>query len=204
MSMDDLNDPPAIRLFLFPYAGGSAAAYRTWREALPSWVLVQAVELPGHGSRLLEQPIDRLSPLISTLADELTPSLQKPFAFFGHSLGALLAFELSRRLRQDCGIEPECLFVSGRPAPRWPVPLVQLHQLPDDELRLELERLNGTPAEVLDNDEMMAIILRILRADLAISEKLRVRNRPASRGSHDRSWWSARSGSPRTVSRAVA
>src|ERR1700754_4806453 len=93
-----INPGASLRLFCFPYAGGSAAIYHAWQRHLPENVEVCAVELPGRGGRLKEKPFDRMAPLIDGLTDALLPFLDLPFAFFGHSMGSLLCFELARML----------------------------------------------------------------------------------------------------------
>jgi medium-chain acyl-[acyl-carrier-protein] hydrolase len=107
-----------IRLFCFPYPGAGAAAFRDWQARLPSAIEVCPVELPGRGSRLVEDPFDLLPGLCPALAADLLPRCDRPFSFFGHGAGALVAFELARQLRRDHGLLPDCLFVSARRAPR--------------------------------------------------------------------------------------
>jgi medium-chain acyl-[acyl-carrier-protein] hydrolase len=109
-------------------------------------------------------------PLVETLADVLLPYLDRPFAFFGHSLGALISFELTRQLRRQNGPGPVHLFVSGARAPHSPKSRFPLHDLPEPELLEALRRLNGTPQAVLEHKEMMEVMIPILRADFAVSE----------------------------------
>ena len=100
-----------FRLFCFPYAGGGASFFRAWPERLPPDIEVCAIQLPGREDRLTETPFDRLSSLIDALADVLYPYLDFPFAFFGHSLGSLISFELTRWLRRQkapCPITVVC------------------------------------------------------------------------------------------------
>src|SRR5581483_5831846 len=101
-----------VRLFCFPYAGGGASIFRDWSGRLPGHVEVCPVQLPGRETRFRESAFTHVSPLVTTLAESLRPKLDRPFAFFGHSLGALVAFELSRRLLQDYELQPTHLFVS--------------------------------------------------------------------------------------------
>jgi medium-chain acyl-[acyl-carrier-protein] hydrolase len=159
-----------VRLFCFPYAGGGASVYRAWGDCLPGPVDVCAVQLPGRETRFREHPFARLPLLVEALAGALRPHLDRPFAFFGHSLGALVAFELSRRLQRDHGPRPVRLFVSGCGAPQTRVPGRAIHALPPAEFREELRRLNGTPADLLDNDELMDLMLPTLRADFGLCE----------------------------------
>src|SRR2546423_15412499 len=97
-----------VRLFCFPYAGGGASVFRAWADSLPSSVEVRPVQLPGRETRFREPAFTRLPPLVEALAESLRPYLDRPFAFFGHSLGALVAFELARRLHRKHDVQPVC------------------------------------------------------------------------------------------------
>jgi medium-chain acyl-[acyl-carrier-protein] hydrolase len=164
------NPQAEIRLFCFPYAGGGALPFRTWSNDLPSEIEVCAVQLPGRENRLNEPPIPRLSPLVQTLARVLLPSLDKPFAFFGHSMGALIGFELVRHLRSQKSPVPIHLFVSGCKAPQIPDTDSPLHDLPSSLLIEKLRSYNGTPEAVLQDHTMMQLLLPVIRADFAIIE----------------------------------
>jgi medium-chain acyl-[acyl-carrier-protein] hydrolase len=159
-----------LRLFCFPYAGGGVSIFRTWSDGLPADVEVCPIQLPGRGTRLMEPPFTRLSPLIQALAEALFPLLDMPFAFFGHSLGALVSFELARQLRRDCAVQPVRLFISADRAPQIPYRDPPIHSLPEGEFLVALRRLNGTPREVLDDQELRQIMLPLLRADFAVYE----------------------------------
>lgn len=159
-----------LRLFCFPYAGGGALIFRTWADGLPADVEVCPVQLPGRGTRLMEPLFTQLSPLIQALAQALLPLLDKPFAFFGHSLGALVSFELARQLRRQYGVQPVRLFVSASRAPQLPHRGLPIHTRSEGDFLAELRHLNGTPREVLDHEELMQISLPVLRADFAVYE----------------------------------
>jgi medium-chain acyl-[acyl-carrier-protein] hydrolase len=159
-----------LRLFCFPYAGSGASVFRTWPQGLPTDVEVCPVQLPGRGTRLMERPFSRLSPLVQALTHALYPLLDKPFAFFGHSLGALVSFEVARELRRQYGVHPVRLFVSSGHAPQIPRRGLPIHTLPEREFLEELRRLNGTPTELLAHRELMEIMLPVLRADFALYE----------------------------------
>jgi medium-chain acyl-[acyl-carrier-protein] hydrolase len=159
-----------LRLFCFPHAGASALIFRTWPDSLPADIEVCPIQLPGRGTRLMERPFTELPPLVEALAQALAPLLDMPFAFFGHSLGALVSFELLRRLRRQYGLHPACLLVSAAGAPQLPHRGSPIHALPDKEFLAELRRLNGTPSELLDHEELMKIMLPLLRADFAVYE----------------------------------
>lgn len=164
------NPQACLRLFCFHYAGAGASIFRTWSDQLPPDIEVCSVQLPGRESRLRETPFTSLLPLIHTLAPVLLPHLNLPFAFFGHSVGALLSFELARQLRRLNQPSPLYLFLSGRCAPQIPDPDPPIHQLPNADFIEELRHYNGTPEAVLQNTELMDWLLPILRADLAINE----------------------------------
>lgn len=164
------NPQARLRLFCFPYAGGGASAFHGWSNALPRGIQVCPVQLPGHENRLREPYFTRLMPLVQAVAQALTPYLDMPFAFFGHSLGALVSFELARQLGAERKLEPACLFVSGHAAPQIPDLHPPVHQLPDAGFLEQLRNFNGTPREVLQNSELMQILLPILRADFAMNE----------------------------------
>src|ERR1700674_5350722 len=164
-------DPDArLRLFCFPYAGAGALIFRSWSDALPSDVEVCPIQLPGRGTRLMERPFTQLTPLVEVLARALAPLLDMPFAFFGHSLGALVSFELALRIRREYGRHPVRLLVSAARAPQFPHRRSPIHALPEKEFLAELRRLNGTPGELLDHQELMEIMLPLLRADFAVYE----------------------------------
>lgn len=164
------NPQANLRLFCFPYAGGGALSFRTWPNGLPTTIEVCAVELPGRGTRMRLAPFTRLDPLVEAIAQALLPYLNKPFAFFGHSMGGLVSFELARLLRREYGLLPVQLFVSGRGAPQVPDLDPPIHALPEPAFLDELRRYNGTPEAVLENKELMQLLLPILRADFAVLE----------------------------------
>jgi medium-chain acyl-[acyl-carrier-protein] hydrolase len=164
------NSDASLRLFCFPYAGGSALNFRGWANQLPVTVELCPIELPGRGLRMKEKPFARMLPLMQAIAPSLLPYLNQPFAFFGHSMGALVGFELARLLRRAYGCSPSHLFVSGRRAPQVPDSDPPIHTLPNSEFLQELRRLNGTPEAVLQNDELMQLLLPTLRADFAVLE----------------------------------
>jgi len=164
------NAQAKLRLFCFHYAGGGAWSFRDWSGNLPSSVEVCSIELPGRGFRLAEAAFTSLDPLVRAIADALRPHLDKPFAFFGHSMGGLVSFEVARVLRTNQGLNPVHLFVSAHRAPQLPDPDPPIHNLPEPEFLDELRHLEGTPEEVLDNPELMQLLLPTLRADFTIVE----------------------------------
>lgn len=158
-----------LRLFCFPYAGGDASIFRAFSEFLPADVEVWPVQLPGRGSRFTEIPFSRMDDLIYAIEKELSPYLDIPYAFFGHSMGALISFELMCALRRVGHVlEPVRLFVSAHRAPQLPVLRPLIHHLPELALIEELRRLKGTPEEVLNNPELLKILFPLLRADFTL------------------------------------
>jgi medium-chain acyl-[acyl-carrier-protein] hydrolase len=157
-----------LRLFCFPYAGGGSSIFRAWSRRLGPQIEVAPALLPGRESRLREPAYTRLEPIIEALTDDIFTYLDKPFAFFGHSMGGIIGFELARCLRWKHGIEPHHLFISGRRAPQLPERDPRLHDLPEPEFMAEVERLNGTPKEVIAHAELRRIIVPLLRADFAV------------------------------------
>ena len=159
-----------LRLFCFPYSGAGANIFFQWPGILPPSLEVCAVQYPGRGTRMSEPPITRMPDLIDALAPLFPDFFGKPFAFFGHSLGAVAAFELARRLRSDYGMLPVHLIVSGHSAPQIPDRRPPIHALPDEAFIAELRKLNGTPEDILQNKELVALLIPILRADFELSE----------------------------------
>ncbi len=164
------NPRARLRLFCFPYAGGGATAFRSWQELLTRDAELCAVQLPGRETRIKEAPVARLSSLLRVLAPAMLPHLDRPFAFFGHSLGTLVSFELARRLRREYAVEPLQLFLSGRGAPQIPDDRRAIHALPEPEFREELRAMGGTPEGVLEHPELLRLIVPVLRADFAVCE----------------------------------
>lgn len=162
------------QVFCFPYAGGSARAYVPLKQALGQVADLHLVELPGRGARIRDRPVDRLTPLLDDLVPALLPHLDQPIVLFGHSLGALLAFETARLLRRRHGRVPARLIVSGHRAPHLPMREAEIHHLPDDAFVARLRELNGTPEEALRNADLMRMLLPALRADFTVSERYRL------------------------------
>jgi medium-chain acyl-[acyl-carrier-protein] hydrolase len=152
----------ALRLFCFPHAGGGAAAFHGWAERLPRGVVVVPMRPPRPNKP------DNMADLVSLLSDAMQPYLDEPFAFFGHSMGAIVAFELARLLRRRNQPAPRMLVASGARAPQFRRGHVPQPDPPEAEFVATLRRLEGTPREVLDNPNLMQLILPALREDAAI------------------------------------
>lgn len=165
-----LNPVAEYRLFCFPYAGGSAGAFRTWNRDLPPNIELCPVELPGRGTRFNEMPLTSMDELVKAIAAGILPLLDSPFAFYGHSMGAWVSFELTRWLRQECGLQPIHLFLSARRAPQMPAPHPPIHALPNAEFIEQIRLYNGMNPALLEDAEFMELILPVLRADFAVLE----------------------------------
>lgn len=161
---------PTLRLVCLPFAGGGANAYRPWAALMPPQLELYGCVLPGREHRIREAPLTRMSPLVMQLAVAIRELSDLPFALFGHSMGALLGFELLRELRRTGGPMPLHFFVSARSAPHLPSKRKPLHGLPTPLLLDELRRINGTPEAVLREPELLQLVLPILRADLEVLE----------------------------------
>jgi surfactin synthase thioesterase subunit len=175
------NPEADVRLFCFPYAGGGKVIYREWPTRLPENIEVNIIELPGRWPRLNEDAFTDCAALVRALKPNLLTYQDKPIAFFGHSMGALISFELARSLRREHSIEPVHLFVSGSAAPQFGGLKPRTYDLPEPEFIEELRRLNGTPKEVLANEELMQLIIPMLRADLAVCQTYEYVDEPAFR-----------------------
>ena len=163
-----------FRLFCFPYAGGGINAFRSWTKHLTDDIELCSIQLPGRDVRFSEAPFTEMSELVDQLARGLAPRFDRPYAFFGHSMGAIVAFELVRHVRREGLGLPVHLFVSARRAPTIPDPEPHCHELPDGEFVTQLvRRFDGIPRIVLENDELMNLVLPTLRADFKLLETYR-------------------------------
>jgi surfactin synthase thioesterase subunit len=159
-----------LRLFCVPYAGGGGSTYAAWPAGLPDDVEVCAIQLPGREGRYREPLFTDVRALTGPLCEGIAPLLDRPFALFGHSLGAAIAYEAALALVRGGGPAPAALFVSGHRAPHLPPHCRPIHHLPEGEFIDELRHLNGTPAEVFAGAELLALVLPQLRADFRMAE----------------------------------
>ncbi len=169
---------PALRLLCLPHAGGGASEFRDWRLAERLGAEIWAVQLPGRENRLAERPFRRISPLAAKLADELAPLMTGPFVVFGHSMGALLAFELTRSLRRAGRVLPSHMFLSGHRAPHLPPRQEPASQLPDDEFIARLEQMADGARSPMRDPELMRMLAPMVRADFELCERYRYRDEP--------------------------
>ncbi len=158
-----------LRLMCFAHAGGGPSFFRPWRELLPPDIEVCPVVLPGRESRRAELPYTRMEQLVPALFQALWPYAQQPFALFGHSLGAIVAYEIARCFSRN-GNPPQRLFVSGRRAPGAPAWHPPIFRLSDGDFLSAVNRLGGTPAAVLGQTDLLQLFLPALRADFELNE----------------------------------
>lgn len=161
-----------LRLLCWPYAGGRGALFRSWTAALPEDVELWAVQLPGRVPRLREPALVDARALVAQVGAALLPHLDRPFALFGHSMGALLAYETGLWLER-VGHPPVHVLVSAHRAPHLPLGNEPIHGLDDAAFVTRLAELGGTPPEILAHRELMDLMLPSLRADIELVETYR-------------------------------
>lgn len=160
-----------LRLFCFPCAGGMVSAYSRWATLLPAGVELCVIHLPGRGKRIAENPYVRLAQLLPVLTQALEPCLNIPFAFLGHSMGAVLGFEVARALRQRQLPGPMQLFCCSCPAPQLPIATPHIHPLPEQAFITELNRrYEAIPASIQQDRSILELFLPSLRADFTLLE----------------------------------
>jgi surfactin synthase thioesterase subunit/glycosyltransferase involved in cell wall biosynthesis len=157
--------PGQLRLFCFPHAAGGALQFRPWFDQLGACWAVTPAWLPGREARASEPAIDNMTGMVAALLENIRPWLDRPFALFGHSMGAGIAFELARALRREGLPAPVALIASGARAPQYRENYKPAPEPTDAEFTAELRRLEGLPAELLDNAQAMQLLLPALRAD---------------------------------------
>jgi surfactin synthase thioesterase subunit len=163
---------PRRRLFCIPFAGGGVAAFRGWSRGLPDDVELLVVQLPGRESRLREPPFDNIPDIVEAIGPMVADASELPYALFGHSMGALVAFELALALEAGTGRGPDHLFVSARRPPDEPEPDPLVHTLPDEAFVDELQRrYRAIPDAVRQEPELLALLLPTLRADIRAIER---------------------------------
>jgi len=160
-----------IKLFCLPYAGGSATIYHQWKKYLHHRIQLCPVELAGRGKRFSENCYDSLADAVCDIYQSIKPELNTAsYSFFGHSMGSILVYELVRKINALPHPRPVHLFLSGRYPPHIIKREKNYHQLPDDEFKSEIIKMGGTPPEVFEHHELLAIFLPLLRADYKIIE----------------------------------
>ena len=164
------NRSATLRLFCFPYGGGSGVIFRPWQAQLPNFVELYCLQLPGRSKRIKEPPLTHFREVVTEAAKALLPLTDRRFAFFGHSLGAVIGFEVARWLLSNEQRIPEILFVSGRRAPQIADDGESTQEMNDEQFIARLSELQGTPPELLADKEFLQFILPRLRADFKMIE----------------------------------
>ena len=167
------------RLFCLPFAGGGASAYRSWTTYFGPTLEVCPIQLPGREGRIFEPAFTAVDALVATLRKHLSPYLDRPYAFYGHSMGALVTFELAQAIARDDRLpNPERIFVAAHRAPQLPLQRSPLSDLPAEAFIEKLKQYGGFDQEILNNTEMMELILPTLRADFTLCESYQYKVRP--------------------------
>lgn len=159
-----------IQLFCFPYAGASASIFKSWQSFLPKHIEVVGIQYPGHGNRISEKPYSSSIDIVNELLNNIFNAQTKPFALFGHSMGAMIAFDLAKRLVTSSEQKPIHLFISGLAPPQLRKTKSFIKNRTRNELINFIEQLGGTHSEILSHKELMDIILPALKSDFQIAD----------------------------------
>lgn len=159
-----------LRLFCFPFAGGGATVYRSWQDKLPEEIEVRPICLPGREQRFGEAAFEAIDDAVAALFDAVHPMTTKPYAFFGYSMGGIIAHHLACRLMADGAPLPAHLFIAALRGPDMTATRRQLHSLPSDDFWSEVAAYGGTPAEILESREYRALFEPSLRADFKLAQ----------------------------------
>ncbi|AOT10872.1 thioesterase II family protein [Pseudoalteromonas luteoviolacea] len=165
------NSPNAsVRLICFPYAGGSASVFNSWSELFSDDVEIIAAQPPGRTVRIAERPHTTMDNLVEEYMGAIDVYLDKPYLFFGHSLGSRVAYALTKQIQKRGLPMPKHVIASGSGAPHLNFEREKIYNLPNDKFKRKLRELNGTPKEVLENQELLDLFTPMLRADFEIAE----------------------------------
>ncbi|MBU8567928.1 thioesterase [Virgibacillus pantothenticus] len=165
------SQKPLYRLFCFPHAGGGCSTYSSWTEYCGEDIEIIVVQLPGRENRINEVPLDNLDIITELITHDISQFSDKPFAFFGHSLGSILSYEVCKTLLNNKKPYPTHLFLSSCRAPHIPnLDENKIYLLDDEQFTYRLKELNGTPNEILDIPEIRSLFFPMLRADFKIAE----------------------------------
>jgi surfactin synthase thioesterase subunit len=160
-----------LRLLCFTYAGSSAQLFLRWNEYAPEWIEVSGFEMPGHGRRLVEsKPLDDQTEAAAFIADAILPMLDRPYALFGHCLGAALAYEATRVLKSRGEPQPVHLFTSGACAPHYGIPIANVEGMDDEEFIEHFGSVYGAPLGLLNDPQMRPLVLPMVRADARMTQ----------------------------------
>jgi len=167
-----------VRLFCFPYAGSSAiVTYKYLVDSLPEFVEVCPVEFPGRGTRMGEKLIDNIEEILLNISKSFEDWLDKPFMFFGHSMGALISYELVFKIYGKYNKLPLKLYVSAHKAPFLERGGPIMHKLDKENFIRELKKMNGIAKELFEHSELMELMLPIIRNDYAVCENYSHKNK---------------------------
>jgi medium-chain acyl-[acyl-carrier-protein] hydrolase len=172
------RDDAGMRIICFPHGGAGASSFNGWFRHLPNEIELVRVQLPGREDNNERPAFTRMEDLIPELFNQVHPLLDRPLAIYGHSMGALVAFELTRALRRNNCPLPVALLVSGRRAPHKPLRRVLLHVLPEADLVAHLRKMGGTSADLLVRPKWLERYLPTMRADLQLSDIYHYRDEP--------------------------
>ncbi|MFI9245474.1 thioesterase II family protein [Streptomyces sp. NPDC053086] len=161
---------PASTLFCFPYAGGSPETFRGWCDGIADDIELLCVILPGRGRRLKEARYDRWQPLVDDVFEALSPYLNRRHAFYGHSFGGRLAYELSHLASAEYPGRTSRLFVSGCRSPDTPQRRPYMHQMTESDFRGAVEKMGGTPAELFEHERLLRLVLPTVRSEIRLAE----------------------------------
>jgi len=173
------GSPARLNLFCFSYAGGGGSVFRNWAEELGPDIAVLRVQLPGRENRIREAPFPSIETLIPVLTDGLLAAVDRPFAFYGHSLGAKIGFEVARELRRRGAAQPCHFFVGACQAPHLAWTQSQMHGLEEPQFIEQIQqRYGGVPRQILEDSELRALLIPTLRADIKLMETYAYRPEP--------------------------
>ena len=164
-------------IFSFPFAGGGASAFSKWSSRFPEHIQICPVQYPGRENRWGQPLASNLLELIQELADTFDGKWPRSFAFLGHSFGALVAFELARKLVDQGQTPPLRLFMTGARAPHLALK-ESIHKLEDDRFLVKLRQYDGLPAEILSNDDLLKVVVPVIKNDFRLFEEHRFQNQP--------------------------
>jgi len=164
------NPDASLRLLCFPYAGAGSSMFQSWAPLLSPKIELSLIHFPGRDKRIREPLYTDLSNLVEEIGDTLLPLLDRPFAFFGHSMGDLVSFEVARYLDRRYGLQAKCLFLSARRAPHLPDPYSNIYLLPEKDFLETAENLYGKLPDIVKQDrEILQLFVNIMRADLTMT-----------------------------------
>lgn len=159
-----------VRLFCFSHAGGVASNFRSWQAIFSSHIEICPVQLPGRENRFKEPLLHSMTTLMDELWPHILSRLDMPAAFFGHSLGALISYELVKKSQKECKSIPTTLFISACLPPHCLKASVPIHQLPDQEFLYRMQGYGGMDKKLLDDPDALKVLLPRLRSDVILFE----------------------------------